>query len=144
MNGMIKMVNVKGKNKNMKKLTIIILMVLTVGGIFIGSIVHSLINYHNKNTWANITAVYVKDGEAFELATDKDYMKGDQLEIGDNVIEISWVEHENKAKFGVISGEVSDKTGKSVVYGYLYEGVDNEFAIDGGELYINVNWIGYY
>ncbi len=142
MNGMIKMVNEKGKN--MKKVTIIILMVLTVGGIFIGSIVHSLINYHNKNTWANITAVYVKGDESFELSTDKDYMKGDKLEIGDNVIEISWVEHENKAKFRVISGEVSDKTGKSVVYGYLYEGVDNEFAVDGGELHINVNWIRYY
>ena len=86
----------------------------------------------------------MKDGEAFELATDKDYMKGDQLEIGDNVIEISWVEHEKQVKFRVISGEVSDKTGKSVVYGYLYEDVDNEFAVDGGELHINVNWIGYY
>lgn len=138
------MVNVKGKNKNMKKLTIIILMVLTVGGIFIGSIVHSLINYHNKNTWANITAVYVKGDESFKLATDKDYMKGDKLEIGDNVIEISWVEHENIAKFKVISGEVSDKTGKNVVYGYLYEGPDNVFVVEGGELHIYVNWIGYY
>lgn len=128
----------------MKKLTIIILILLTVGGIFIGSIVHSLIDYHNKNTWANITAVYVKGDEKLELATEKDYMKGERLEIGDNVIEIIWVEHENKAKFRVISGEVSDKTGKSVVNGYLYEGVDNEFGVDGGELHIYVNWIGYY
>ena len=138
------MVNEKGKNKNMKKVTIIILMLMTLGGIFIGSIVHSLINYHNKNTWANITALYVKDGEAFELATDKDYMKGDQLEMGDNVIEISWVEHEKQVKFRVISGVVNDKAGKAIINGCLYEGIDNEFSVEGGELHINVNWIGYY
>ena len=53
MNGMIKMVNVKGKNKNMKKLTIIILMVLTVGGIFIEDFNSFYINSENKESKRN-------------------------------------------------------------------------------------------
>lgn len=130
---------IKMKTKRNKAIIVIIAAVFILTFLAVSTIV-SINKYIDTHTWATIRIT----GEIGSDASDSfdfenEYLKGDDIEIGNVILDITDISHDGAVSFSVREGELYDEAGEKVFSATIVKDVKSNYRLNNGAVCMTVN-----
>ena len=124
---------------SIKKRNIIIAAVVLILSFLTASVIMSINKYTDTHTWATIRITgEINSDTADSFDEEHEYLKGDNITIGNNILVITDISTDGTVKFSVKQGHLYNESGKTVDSDTIIKKTKSNYKLDNGYVSLTV------